>query len=112
MFGVSADADLDQDAFFRCSSWNCLSSGTCGVDTTIPKHVGTWVYVVVALGIFGGSFFLFIPFHPSTSTSSHIWDALWSVPVASPTTRPGAREADAVLAGTGTLGHVYTFLRC
>jgi len=40
----------------ECSSWNCLSSGVCGVDTSIPNHVGTWVYVVVAIGIFGGIF--------------------------------------------------------
>ncbi|KAJ6586834.1 hypothetical protein DFH09DRAFT_1141672 [Mycena vulgaris] len=40
----------------ECSSWNCLSSGTCGVDTSIPNHVGTGVYVGVAIGIFGGIF--------------------------------------------------------
>jgi len=48
--GATCTADKE------CSSWNCLSSGVCGVDTTIPKHVGTWVYVVVAIGIFGGIF--------------------------------------------------------
>ncbi|KAJ7733757.1 hypothetical protein DFH07DRAFT_132432 [Mycena maculata] len=48
--GASCTADKE------CSSWNCLASGVCGVDTTIPKHVGTWVYVVVAIGIFGGIF--------------------------------------------------------
>ncbi|KAJ7647414.1 hypothetical protein FB45DRAFT_893377 [Roridomyces roridus] len=44
--GDSCSADKE------CSSWNCLSSGVCGIDTTIPKHVGTWVYIVVAIGIF------------------------------------------------------------
>ncbi|KAJ6593814.1 hypothetical protein B0H19DRAFT_1092105 [Mycena capillaripes] len=36
----------------ECSSWNCLSSGVCGVDTSIPNHVGTWVYIWDALGLF------------------------------------------------------------
>ncbi|KAJ7262266.1 hypothetical protein B0H12DRAFT_1105041 [Mycena haematopus] len=49
-FGATCTADKE------CSSWNCLASGTCGVDTSLPKHVGTWVYVVVAIGIFGGIF--------------------------------------------------------
>ncbi|KAJ7346526.1 hypothetical protein DFH08DRAFT_779901 [Mycena albidolilacea] len=40
----------------ECSSWNCLASGTCGVDTSVPKHVGTGVYVAVGVGIFGGIF--------------------------------------------------------
>ncbi|KAJ7045428.1 hypothetical protein C8F04DRAFT_1064743 [Mycena alexandri] len=48
--GAACTADKE------CSSWNCLSSGTCGVDTTLPKHVGTGVYVAVAVGIFGGIF--------------------------------------------------------
>ncbi|KAJ7096411.1 hypothetical protein C8R44DRAFT_889718 [Mycena epipterygia] len=49
-FGATCTADKE------CSSWNCLASGTCGIDTSTPKHVGTWVYVVVAIGIFGGIF--------------------------------------------------------
>nr|GAT57624.1 predicted protein [Mycena chlorophos] len=49
-FGVSCTADKE------CSSWNCLSSGSCGIDTTLPNHVGTWVYAVVAVGIVGGIF--------------------------------------------------------
>jgi hypothetical protein len=48
--GATCDADKE------CQSWNCLASGVCGVDTSIPKHVGTWVYVVVAIGIFVGIF--------------------------------------------------------
>ncbi|KAF7321353.1 Smr domain-containing protein [Mycena kentingensis (nom. inval.)] len=40
----------------ECGSWNCLSSGTCGVDTSLPNKVGTWVYAVVAVGILGGIF--------------------------------------------------------
>ncbi|KAJ7287630.1 hypothetical protein C8J57DRAFT_1117621 [Mycena rebaudengoi] len=40
----------------ECASWNCLSGGTCGQDVSIPRHVATWVYVVVAAGIFGGIF--------------------------------------------------------
>ncbi|KAF8210141.1 hypothetical protein K438DRAFT_1959422 [Mycena galopus ATCC 62051] len=48
--GATCDADKE------CQSWNCLASGVCGVDTSIPKHVGTWVYVVVAIGIFLGIF--------------------------------------------------------
>ncbi|KAJ7462195.1 hypothetical protein B0H11DRAFT_2054567 [Mycena galericulata] len=48
--GATCTADKE------CSSWNCLTSGTCGVDTTLPKHVGTGVYVAVAIGIFGAIF--------------------------------------------------------
>ncbi|CAK5281480.1 unnamed protein product [Mycena citricolor] len=48
--GASCTADKE------CSSWNCLASGVCGIDTTLPKHVGIWVYVVVAIGIFVGIF--------------------------------------------------------
>ncbi|KAJ6609821.1 hypothetical protein B0H10DRAFT_2062615 [Mycena sp. CBHHK59/15] len=48
--GQSCTADKE------CSSWNCLASGVCGTDTSTPHHVGTWVYVVVAIGIFGGIF--------------------------------------------------------
>merc|ERR1712130_938635 len=40
----------------ECDSWNCLVSGVCGVSEAIPHHFGTWVYIVVALGIFGGMF--------------------------------------------------------
>ncbi|KAJ7084299.1 hypothetical protein B0H15DRAFT_848562 [Mycena belliarum] len=48
--GAACTADKE------CSSWNCLSTGTCGTDTSVPRHVGTWVYVIVAIGIFGGIF--------------------------------------------------------
>ncbi|KAF7361974.1 Smr domain-containing protein [Mycena venus] len=49
-FGAACTADKE------CSSWNCLAGGTCGVDTSVPNHVGTWVYAVVAVGIIGGIF--------------------------------------------------------
>ncbi|KAJ7703290.1 hypothetical protein B0H17DRAFT_1042610 [Mycena rosella] len=48
--GAACTADKE------CGSWNCLSSGTCGPDTSIPNHVGTGVYVAVAIGIFVGIF--------------------------------------------------------
>jgi len=48
--GVACTADKE------CSSWNCLSTGTCGADTSLPNHVKTWVYAVVAVGILGGIF--------------------------------------------------------
>ncbi|KAJ7614433.1 hypothetical protein FB45DRAFT_1110154 [Roridomyces roridus] len=44
--GESCSADKE------CSSWDCLANGVCGVDTTVPKHVAEWVYIVVAIGIF------------------------------------------------------------
>lgn len=40
----------------ECSSWNCQSNGVCGVSASVPHHFATWVYVLVALGIFGGMF--------------------------------------------------------
>ncbi|KIM74332.1 hypothetical protein PILCRDRAFT_80164 [Piloderma croceum F 1598] len=48
--GVSCDADKE------CLSYNCLSSGTCGKAAEAPNHFGTWVYAIVAIGIFGGMF--------------------------------------------------------
>ncbi|KAJ3514638.1 hypothetical protein NLJ89_g2267 [Agrocybe chaxingu] len=38
----------------ECESWNCLSTGVCGVPAATPRHFGVWVYVLVALGIIGG----------------------------------------------------------
>jgi hypothetical protein len=40
----------------ECGSYNCLSSGVCGKAAEAPNHFGIWVYVVVAIGIFGGMF--------------------------------------------------------
>ena len=47
-FGVTCDADKE------CLSYNCLASGTCGHTTDTPTQVATWVYIVVAICIFGG----------------------------------------------------------
>ncbi|ETW80398.1 hypothetical protein HETIRDRAFT_321297 [Heterobasidion irregulare TC 32-1] len=47
---VSCSADKE------CLSYNCLASGVCGKDPREPHHVGVWVYVVIAIGIFGGMF--------------------------------------------------------
>jgi len=38
----------------ECDSWNCLSTGFCGVDAATPVRFATWVYIVVALNIIGG----------------------------------------------------------
>ncbi|KAI0344561.1 hypothetical protein BDW22DRAFT_1427253 [Trametopsis cervina] len=46
--GESCDADKE------CLTFNCLDNGTCGKTANTPEHVATWVYVVVALCIFGG----------------------------------------------------------
>ena len=43
-----------RETFHRCLSYNCLASGVCGKDPREPHHVGVWVYVVIAIGIFGG----------------------------------------------------------
>ena len=50
LFGFGADDFMSR----RCDSWNCLSSGVCGVSEAVPRHFGVWVYIVVAFGIFGG----------------------------------------------------------
>ncbi|KAJ3788664.1 hypothetical protein GGU10DRAFT_285956 [Lentinula aff. detonsa] len=48
--GVSCDADKE------CSTWNCLSSSVCGIDQALDRHVSSWVYAVVGIGIFIGMF--------------------------------------------------------
>jgi len=47
-FAQACSADIE------CSSWNCGSSGTCGLDASTPRHLGTWVYVLVGVGMVGG----------------------------------------------------------
>jgi hypothetical protein len=49
---LSAACTADKE----CSTYNCLSSGVCGKAPQAPNQFGTWVYVVVAVGIFGGIF--------------------------------------------------------
>ncbi|RPD78518.1 hypothetical protein L226DRAFT_457878 [Lentinus tigrinus ALCF2SS1-7] len=46
--GETCDADKE------CSTYNCLADGTCGRTTDTPVKVGVWVYIVVAICIFGG----------------------------------------------------------
>ncbi|KAH9485356.1 hypothetical protein JR316_0002264 [Psilocybe cubensis] len=48
LLGESCEADKE------CDSWNCLSSGVCGVTAATPHHFGVYVYILVALGIIGG----------------------------------------------------------
>ncbi|KAJ8481514.1 hypothetical protein ONZ45_g15292 [Pleurotus djamor] len=38
----------------ECESWNCQIDGTCGISADVPRHLGTWVYIVVGIGIIGG----------------------------------------------------------
>jgi hypothetical protein len=40
----------------ECTSWNCSDDGVCAISTDTPTQVATWVYVIVAIGIFGGMF--------------------------------------------------------
>ncbi|TFK44656.1 hypothetical protein BDQ12DRAFT_673342 [Crucibulum laeve] len=47
LLGDSCTADKE------CDSWNCLTSGVCGVAAATPHHFGIYVYILVALGIFG-----------------------------------------------------------
>ncbi|KAJ3889287.1 hypothetical protein GG344DRAFT_89526 [Lentinula edodes] len=44
--GVSCDADKE------CSTWNCMSSGVCGTDQALDRHLSSWVYAIVGIGIF------------------------------------------------------------
>jgi len=46
--GESCTADKE------CESWNCLVSGVCGKPAAEPHHLGIYVYILVAVGIFGG----------------------------------------------------------
>lgn len=39
----------------RCSSFNCQSNGVCGISADTPKQFGIWVYVLVGVGIVGGT---------------------------------------------------------
>ena len=45
----------DEDETLRCTTFNCMASGVCGVSADTPKHVPVWVYVVVGICIFGGT---------------------------------------------------------
>lgn len=38
----------------RCLSFNCDAQGKCGGDASATRHVAIWVYIIVAIGIFGG----------------------------------------------------------
>lgn len=46
--GENCDADKE------CKSFNCLSTLVCGDEIDAAAHVGVWVYVIVAICIFGG----------------------------------------------------------
>ncbi|KAF8161051.1 hypothetical protein B0H34DRAFT_699202 [Crassisporium funariophilum] len=48
LLGESCTADKE------CDSWNCLSTGVCGVTAATPHEFGVWVYILVGLGIIGG----------------------------------------------------------
>ncbi|KAF5355048.1 hypothetical protein D9756_005241 [Leucocoprinus leucothites] len=48
--GEQCDGDKE------CISWNCQADGTCGRPAAEPRHFGIYVYILVALGIFGGMF--------------------------------------------------------
>ncbi|KAJ4468219.1 hypothetical protein J3R30DRAFT_3560244 [Lentinula aciculospora] len=48
--GDSCDADKE------CSTWNCLSSGVCGTDQALDRHISSWVYAIVGIGIVVGMF--------------------------------------------------------
>lgn len=45
--------------FSRCESNNCLPNLTCGVSPQAPKRFAIWVYIVVGLGIIGGTYDLY-----------------------------------------------------
>jgi hypothetical protein len=56
------DASCNADK--ECTSFNCLPTQTCGESPSSPRHLSTWVYIVIGIGIFGGMIatliFLFI----------------------------------------------------
>ncbi|KAJ3776508.1 hypothetical protein FB446DRAFT_292119 [Lentinula raphanica] len=55
---IDIEKDLGEacDADKECSTWNCLSSGVCGPDQALDRHVSPWVYVVVGISIVAGMF--------------------------------------------------------
>jgi len=48
VFGAACTSDKE------CTSNNCKEDLTCGLSQDAPAHFGSWVYVVVGVGIFGG----------------------------------------------------------
>ncbi|KAF8622358.1 hypothetical protein AX15_007089 [Amanita polypyramis BW_CC] len=50
VLGATCTADKE------CESWNCLASGVCGESAAAPRHFAAYIYVLVAIGIFGGMF--------------------------------------------------------
>jgi hypothetical protein len=53
---ASKNLEATCNADKECLSYNCLPNGICGADVTTPRHFGTWLYVIVGIGIFGGMF--------------------------------------------------------
>ncbi|TCD71624.1 hypothetical protein EIP91_007371 [Steccherinum ochraceum] len=47
---LSAACTADKE----CATFNCNASGVCDKPADTPNHVGSWVYIVVAVAIFGG----------------------------------------------------------
>jgi len=52
MNAKALDASCEADK--ECASMNCLSTGVCGKSSSLPNHFGIWIYIVVAVCIFGG----------------------------------------------------------
>jgi len=89
----------------RCDSWNCLSTGVCGETAATPHHFGTWVYVLVALGIIGGkelAWMCIAVFFPNvTMTCRDVWYPYGTLFCPQKAARARACKTCAILEGTG-----------
>ncbi|KAI0268672.1 hypothetical protein BC834DRAFT_968128 [Gloeopeniophorella convolvens] len=47
---IGAGCNADKE----CSTYNCLPNQVCGKNLAESRHFGTWVYIVIGVGIFGG----------------------------------------------------------
>ena len=88
---------------YRCDSWNCLSTGVCGVTAATPRHFGAYVYVLVALGIIGGKCCRdhLLGRCANVFCSRHVWNPYRTVFCPSETARPRTFQTSTVLEGTG-----------
>lgn len=120
--GVSCDADKEyvhnlrlshhsHGTLSRCTTYNCLSSGVCGLGPKTPRHVGVGIYAVVCIGIIGGEpCMILMNCRSFIAQTRNVWNAVCTLLSPPLSARSGARETNAVLARTGQFDVTWSLL--